>query len=89
MLLLKIDARRIEHFSVSIICVYLFDIFDIWTIFTILIRWHSSVSFVELRSKSNFSLCTFYSFAHTHVVSSDSDVVQSSLAMSVLNAFIS
>ena len=86
MLLLKIDARRVEHFSVSIICLYLFDI---WTIYTILIRWHSSVSFVELRSKSNFSLCTFYSFAHTHVVSSDSDVVQSSLAMSVLNAFIS
>ena len=58
-------SPRVGHFSVSIICLYLFDI---WTNML-------AVSLVELESESNFSLCTFYSFARTHVVSSDSDVV--------------
>jgi len=54
----------------------MFAIVDIRTINTIFVRWHSSVSFVELRSEFTFCPCTFYSFAHTHVVSSNSDVVQ-------------
>jgi len=54
----------------------MFTIVDIRTINTIFVRWHSSVSFVELRSESTFCPCTFYSFAHTHVVSPNSDVVQ-------------
>jgi len=53
----------------------MFAIVDIRTINTIFVRWHSSVSFVEL-SEFTFCPCTFYSFAHTHVVSSNSDIVQ-------------
>jgi len=62
---LKIDARRVGHFTVSIICLYLFDI---WTINTISVRWHSSVTFVVLRSESVLPLYFLLGYLHPHVV---------------------
>ena len=63
--LLEIDARRVGHFTVSIIFLYLFDI---WTINTISVRWHSSVTFIELRSESVFPLYFLLGYLHSHVV---------------------
>jgi len=59
------NARGVEHFSASIICLYLFRHTDLITIF---VRWHSSVSFVELRSESVLPLYLLLAYLHSHVV---------------------
>ena len=47
---------------------HMFMIDDIRTINTILVRWHSSVPFVELRSESIFLLYFLLACLHSHVV---------------------